>query len=134
MLCYTIPDRVIVRVNLHDACTQSVVTVGAESKMLGQVANLAGMETILEVIHLKNVLLLAMPPCEPCLPETDMAANVEQCSTTTTTILVTAQVATLGLSHPCNLDVQPDQIGIQGEPTSLQHIQNGIKVMSLFVP
>ena len=135
LLGYAIADRVIVGVNLHNACTQPVISVSAESKMLGQVvANFAGEETVLEEIHLKNVLLLAMPPCEPCLPETDMAANVEQCSATTTTILVTAQVATLGLSHPCNLDVRPDQIGIQGEPTSLQHIQNGIKVMSLFVP
>jgi hypothetical protein len=126
-LSNTITDSAIAGVHLHDARTQPVVPVGTESKMLGQVANLACAETILEVIHLKDVLLLAIPPREPRLAETDVATNAEQRRTTTTVVI--AQAATLGLGRPNYLNLRPNQIGIQGEPSSLHHIQNGVKLV-----
>ena len=92
-LSNTITDSAIAGVHLHDARTQPVVPVGTESKMLGQVANLACAETILEVIHLKDVLFSAIPPCKPRLVETDVATNAEQSRTTTN--VVTARATTL---------------------------------------
>jgi hypothetical protein len=61
-----------------------------------------------------------------------VATNAEQRRTTTTVVI--ARAATLGLGRPNYLDRRPNQIGIQGEPSSLHHIQNGVKLASLFAP
>ena len=90
-------------VNLDNACTQPIVTVDTESKMLPQVADLASGKAVLEEIHLQDVLLLAISPCKPCLSETHVAPNADQrCATA---MMLTAGPALLGLSRPHNLDL-----------------------------
>ena len=63
-------------VNLDDARTQPIVRVGAESKMLPQVADLASGKAVLEEIHLQDVLLLTIPPREPHLSKTHVAPDL----------------------------------------------------------
>lgn len=123
-LCEACAFCAIFGVNLHDARTQPVVMVGVDSKMLAQVADLASTESVLKVIHLKDVLCLA-----PCFLEAHVAPNAEQRRTATS--VVATRAATLGLGHPHNVNLQPNQIWVHHKPTRLHHIQNGVNVLML---
>ena len=60
-------------VNLHNACTQAIVTISLSGQMPRQLPHLTAHNSTVEVKSLKNILLISTPPCKLCLAEADVA-------------------------------------------------------------
>ena len=64
----------ITGVNLHNACTQAIVTINLSGQMLRQIHHLTAHNSTVEVKYLKNILLVSTPQRKPRLAEADVAS------------------------------------------------------------
>ena len=75
--------------------------------------------------NLHNVFLLPIKPCEPCLDKADVASHADELGAAD--VMLTARLATLGLTSSYNLYVGPNYIRINEGPTALHYLENGVE-------
>ena len=63
----------ITGVNLHNACTQAIITISFSGQMLWQIPHFTAHNSTVKVKYLENILLVSTPSCKPCLAEADVA-------------------------------------------------------------
>ena len=112
----------IAGVNLHDARTQTVVTISSSGQMLWQIPHLASHNSAVEVKYLDNILLVSTPPCKLRLAEADVATLAKLRSADA---VLAARSSSLRLTYTNNLNMRPNDVAIHECTARLNDIHSG---------